>query len=145
MTWVEPDVVIQVGYAELTPDGILRAASYQGIVARSNRRGAGTLGSAARRPEFVRPPGLRAELVGAALLGAELISAARFGTEDIGPTRFGTKLIGAAGLGAEQARTRLGLIRGSGIACHVNLLQGCLHRVLPGLGGKDTAWPLAVG
>ena len=31
MTWVEPRVVIEVSYAELTPDGILRAASYQGI------------------------------------------------------------------------------------------------------------------
>jgi bifunctional non-homologous end joining protein LigD len=43
VTWVEPRVVIEVSYAELTPDGILRAASYQGIATRSNGRGAGTL------------------------------------------------------------------------------------------------------
>ena len=43
VTWVEPRVVIEVSYAELTPDGILRAASYQGIVAVSRGRGAGTL------------------------------------------------------------------------------------------------------
>ena len=41
MTWVEPRLVIEVSYAELTPDGILRAASYQGIKA-SGGRGAGT-------------------------------------------------------------------------------------------------------
>ena len=43
VTWVEPRVVIEVSYAELTPDGILRAASYQGIAAVSGGRGAGTL------------------------------------------------------------------------------------------------------
>jgi bifunctional non-homologous end joining protein LigD len=43
VTWVEPRVVIEVSYAELTPDGILRAASYQGVAALSNGRGAGTL------------------------------------------------------------------------------------------------------
>ena len=42
VTWVEPRLVIEVSYAELTPDGILRAASYQGV-AGSNGRGAGTL------------------------------------------------------------------------------------------------------
>jgi DNA ligase D-like protein (predicted ligase) len=45
VTWVEPRVVIEVSYAELTPDGILRAASYQGIAARSTGRGTGTLGT----------------------------------------------------------------------------------------------------
>ena len=39
VTWVEPRVVIEVSYAELTPDGILRAASYQGIATRHNGRG----------------------------------------------------------------------------------------------------------
>jgi bifunctional non-homologous end joining protein LigD len=48
VTWVEPRVVIEVSYAELTPDGILRAASYQGIATRPNGRGAGTL--PAQRP-----------------------------------------------------------------------------------------------
>jgi bifunctional non-homologous end joining protein LigD len=43
VTWVEPRVVIEVSYAELTPDAILRAASYQGIAARSTGGGAGTL------------------------------------------------------------------------------------------------------
>ncbi len=43
VTWVEPRVAIQVSYAELTPDGLLRAASYQGIATRPNGRGAGTL------------------------------------------------------------------------------------------------------
>jgi bifunctional non-homologous end joining protein LigD len=43
VTWLEPRVVIEVSYAELTPDGILRAASYQGISALSTGRGAGTL------------------------------------------------------------------------------------------------------
>jgi bifunctional non-homologous end joining protein LigD len=43
VTWVQPRVVIEVSYAELTPDGILRAASYQGIAARSTGRGAETL------------------------------------------------------------------------------------------------------
>ncbi len=43
VTWVEPRVVIEVSYAELTPDGILRAASYRGIAARPSGRGAGTL------------------------------------------------------------------------------------------------------
>ena len=53
VTWVEPRVVIEVGYAELTPDGILRAASYQGIAARSTGRGTVTLGAGdvnAQRP-----------------------------------------------------------------------------------------------
>jgi bifunctional non-homologous end joining protein LigD len=43
VTWVEPRVVIEVSYAELTPDGILRAASYQGIAARSTGRDLETL------------------------------------------------------------------------------------------------------
>lgn len=43
VTWVQPRVVIEVSYAELTPDGLLRAASYQGITTRSTGRGAGTL------------------------------------------------------------------------------------------------------
>ncbi|MGH3069536.1 MAG: non-homologous end-joining DNA ligase, partial [Streptosporangiaceae bacterium] len=41
VTWVEPRLVIEVSYAELTPDGLLRAASYQGVKA-SGGRGAGT-------------------------------------------------------------------------------------------------------
>ncbi len=43
VTWVEPRVVIEVSYAELTPDGILRAASFQGIAPRSASRGTRTL------------------------------------------------------------------------------------------------------
>jgi bifunctional non-homologous end joining protein LigD len=43
VTWVEPRVVIEVSYAELTPDGVLRAPSYQGVAALSDGRGAGTL------------------------------------------------------------------------------------------------------
>jgi bifunctional non-homologous end joining protein LigD len=43
VTWVEPRVVIEVSYAELTPEGMLRAASYQGIAPRSPGRGAATL------------------------------------------------------------------------------------------------------
>jgi bifunctional non-homologous end joining protein LigD len=31
VTWVEPRLVIEVSYAERTPDGILRAASFQGL------------------------------------------------------------------------------------------------------------------
>jgi bifunctional non-homologous end joining protein LigD len=46
VTWVEPRVVIEVSYAELTPDGILRAASYQGLAALSDGPGAVTLGTA---------------------------------------------------------------------------------------------------
>jgi bifunctional non-homologous end joining protein LigD len=60
VTWVEPRVVIEVSYAELTPDGILRAASYQGVAALSNGRGAGTLtlsGPAARARPCRRPQG----------------------------------------------------------------------------------------
>jgi bifunctional non-homologous end joining protein LigD len=33
VTWVEPRLVIAVSYAEQTPDGILRAAAYQGLKA----------------------------------------------------------------------------------------------------------------
>jgi bifunctional non-homologous end joining protein LigD len=33
VTWVEPRLVIEVSYAEQTPDGILRAAAYQGVKA----------------------------------------------------------------------------------------------------------------
>lgn len=31
VTWVEPSLVIEVSYAEQTPDGILRAASFEGL------------------------------------------------------------------------------------------------------------------
>jgi bifunctional non-homologous end joining protein LigD len=31
VTWVEPRLVIRVSYAEQTPDGILRAAAFQGL------------------------------------------------------------------------------------------------------------------
>ena len=43
VTWVEPRLVIEVSYAEQTPDGILRAASYQGLKAARDERGAGPL------------------------------------------------------------------------------------------------------
>ena len=57
VTWVEPRVVIEVSYAELTPDGVLRAASYQGV---ANGRGAGTLtlsAPAARTRPYHLPQG----------------------------------------------------------------------------------------
>jgi bifunctional non-homologous end joining protein LigD len=60
VTWVEPRVVIEVTYAELTPDGILRAASYQGV-AGSNGGGTGTLtfsGRVAGARPCPRPQGL---------------------------------------------------------------------------------------
>jgi bifunctional non-homologous end joining protein LigD len=60
VTWVEPRVVIEVSYAELTPDGILRAASYQGV-AGSDGRGTGTLtlsGPVAGARPCPRPQGL---------------------------------------------------------------------------------------
>ena len=44
VTWVEPRLVIEVSYAERTPDGILRAASYQGLKAARDEHGAGSLG-----------------------------------------------------------------------------------------------------
>lgn len=39
VTWVEPRLVIKVSYAEQTPDGILRAAAYQGVKAARDERG----------------------------------------------------------------------------------------------------------
>lgn len=60
VTWVEPRVVIEVSYAELTPDGILRAASYQGVTGGSNGRSTGMLtlsGLVAGARPFPRPPG----------------------------------------------------------------------------------------
>ena len=144
VTWVEPRVVIEVSYAELTPDGILRAASTSACrpPQRPRRRDV-----SAQRPggrELVRAPGLRAELIGTALLGAELIRCRPppgrvHRCPPLGPSSSVPPV-----LGAEQTCARLGLIRRPGIACHVNLLEGCLHRVLPGLGGKDTAWPTSV-
>ncbi len=58
VTWVEPRVVVEVSYAELTPDGILRAASYQGVTGGSNGPGTLTLSGlvAGARPS-PRPPG----------------------------------------------------------------------------------------
>jgi ATP-dependent DNA ligase len=41
VTWVEPRLVIQVSYAEQTPDGILRAAAFQGLTATGNGPAAG--------------------------------------------------------------------------------------------------------
>ena len=57
VTWVEPRLVIEVSYAELTPEGMLRAASYQGVKASG---GAGTLrlsGPVARTRPCRLPPG----------------------------------------------------------------------------------------
>ncbi len=121
VTWVEPRLVIEVSYAEQTPDGILRAASYQRLRAAWDERDAGTLASAPRRAQLVGTTCLRAELIGAARLGAELIGAARLGAELIGAARLRAELVRAASLGAEQAGLLLGLVRGLGIACHVNL------------------------
>jgi bifunctional non-homologous end joining protein LigD len=42
VTWVEPRLVIQVSYAEQTPDGILRAAAFQGLTATRNGPAAGS-------------------------------------------------------------------------------------------------------
>ena len=60
VTWVEPRLVIEVSYAEQTPDGILRAAAYQGLKATGDANGispltaSGRVGAARRyRP----PPG----------------------------------------------------------------------------------------
>ena len=39
VTWVEPRLVIEVSYAEQTPDGILRAAAYQGVKAARDGHG----------------------------------------------------------------------------------------------------------
>ena len=60
VTWVEPRLVIGVSYAEQTPDGILRAASFQGLRATRNGSAAGPLAlsdpaGAARRCHL--PPG----------------------------------------------------------------------------------------
>jgi len=41
--WVQPRLVIEVTFAEWTPGGILRAASYRGMQAGGNRAGAGPL------------------------------------------------------------------------------------------------------
>ena len=57
VTWVEPRLVIEVSYAELTPEGMLRAASYQSVKASG---GAGTLslsGPVARTRPCRPPPG----------------------------------------------------------------------------------------
>ncbi len=43
VTWVEPRLVVEVSYAEQTPDGILRAASYQGLKATGDENGTGPL------------------------------------------------------------------------------------------------------
>jgi bifunctional non-homologous end joining protein LigD len=43
VTWVEPRLVIGVSYAERTPDGILRAASFEGLRATRNGPAAGGL------------------------------------------------------------------------------------------------------
>jgi bifunctional non-homologous end joining protein LigD len=56
VTWVEPRVVIEVSYAELTGGGVLRAASYQGITALSSGRGAGTLTFSGRGARTGRCP-----------------------------------------------------------------------------------------
>ena len=122
VTWVEPRLVVEVSYAEQTPDGILRAASYQGLKATGDENGTGPLtasgpAGAARRvppssgPSSSVPPCLGTELIGAALLG----------TEDVGATRFRAEFVTAAGLGAEHAGILLGLARGPGIAFHVDL------------------------
>ena len=43
VTWLEPRLVIEVSYAEQTPDGILRAAAYQGLKATRDEHQAGPL------------------------------------------------------------------------------------------------------
>ena len=131
VTWVEPRLVIEVSYAEQTPDGILRAASYQRLKATWDEHEAGTLASAARRAQHVRAALFRAELVGTALLRAELVGTARLRAELVGTARLRAELVSSAGFGAEYARRRLGLVRRLGIACHVQppsglLLQACL-------------------
>ncbi|HEY4854796.1 MAG TPA: non-homologous end-joining DNA ligase [Streptosporangiaceae bacterium] len=42
--WVQPQLVIEVTFAEWTPGGILRAAAYRGMKVGGNRAGAGPLG-----------------------------------------------------------------------------------------------------
>ena len=59
VTWVEPRLVIQVSYAEQTPDGILRAAAFQGLGATRNGSAAGTLalsGPAGAARRYRLPP-----------------------------------------------------------------------------------------
>ena len=48
VTWVEPWLVIEVSYAEQTPDGILRAAAYQGLKATGDKNGRGPLTASGR-------------------------------------------------------------------------------------------------
>jgi len=60
VTWVEPRLVIQVSYAEQTPDGILRAAAFQGLKATRNGPATGTLaltGPAGAARRYRLPPG----------------------------------------------------------------------------------------
>ena len=48
VTWVEPRLVVEVSYAEQTPDGILRAASYEGLQATGDENGPGPLTASGR-------------------------------------------------------------------------------------------------
>jgi bifunctional non-homologous end joining protein LigD len=129
VTWVQPRLVIEVSYAEQTPDGMLRAAAYQGLKATWDEHGAGTL--AARRAKHVRAALLRPELVGTALLRPELVGTALLRAELVGTTDFGAELVSAASLVAEQAGIRLGLVRRIGIARHVDLLRVALSKSCP--------------
>jgi bifunctional non-homologous end joining protein LigD len=57
VTWVEPRLVIGVSYAELTPDGLLRAASYQGVKGSGSTGTLALSGPAARKSPCRLPPG----------------------------------------------------------------------------------------
>ena len=62
VTWVEPRLVVEVSYAEQTPDGILRAAAFQGLKATGDDSGTGPLVSSgpAGAAHRCRPPQDRA-------------------------------------------------------------------------------------
>jgi bifunctional non-homologous end joining protein LigD len=145
VTWVEPRIVIEVSYAELTPDGILRAASYQGIAARSTGRGAGTLPLsgpvAGARP--CSPPQGRARRCRLPRGRARRCRPPRGRGH-----RYPLVQDQAHRYRRARSRARLrpaGARSGSGNRLPCQPPPRLLLRVLPGLSGKDTAWPAAVG
>ena len=136
VTWVEPRLVIQVSYAEQTPDGILRAAAFQGLTATRNGSAAGPLalsGPAGAARLCRLPPGRARRyhpLPGRARRCRPLLGRAR-------RCRLPrAELVGATWFGAQQAFPGVGYVRR--IACHVSLLLGSLLPVLPGRGHRDT-------
>ena len=149
VTWVQPRVVIEVSYAELTPDGILRAASYQGIAARSTGRGTETLGTAtlgtgtlalsgpAAGARPCLPPQDRARRYRPPRGRAHRCRPPRFRGH-----RYRLVRRQAHRYRRARSRTRLrpaGARSGTGNRLPCQPPAGCLLRVLPGMRGKDTA------